>query len=90
MMNVQLNFAREWMEEETFERIGGFIMEYGLTPEAFHSFRKVAREYFEEKGRKEDRQLIILNMLSKGLSLEETAELTGINIEEIQKISESK
>jgi predicted transposase YdaD len=39
-----------------------------------------------KKGREEERQKIVLSMLSKGFSLEDTALATNLSIEQIKKI----
>ena len=58
--------------------------------EFFENFGKYIEQIEIKKARDESKSEIISNILSKGLSFAETAELTGLAIDEISRISRAK
>ena len=49
--------------------------------------KEYAREYAEEKVAEKEKQ-VVLNLLKKGMSDEETAQLSGTTLEFVQKVKE--
>jgi predicted transposase YdaD len=47
---------------------------------------ELAERRTKEKTRKEEKELIARNALKKGLSISDTSELTGLSVEEIEKL----
>ena len=77
----QMKAAKEQFEDEKKQ----FEMEKKIVKEQLEEEKKTAKEQLEE-----EKIQIVKKMLSKGYKIEEIADLTEINKEEIQKIKENE
>jgi predicted transposase/invertase (TIGR01784 family) len=67
---------REIMQESSFYQQ---LLEEG---------RQEGRQEGLQEGRQEERRAIALNLLSSGMSVEQVASLTGLSLEQVQRLSQ--
>ena len=100
MLDILLNFAHEWFEEEDFENIGGFKMGDLLTEGAQKHIEKIILKQTQEKGIEKginigeekgiEKVLRAMNMIKQGFTIEDTIKATGLTEIQIDQLCSSK
>ena len=104
MLDILLNFAHEWFEDEDFENIGGFKMGDLLTEGARKHIEKIILKQTEEKGIEKgihigeekgiekgiEKVFTAINMIKQGFTIEDTIKATGLTKIQIDQLCSSK
>ena len=97
MLDIQMNFAHEWFEDEDFKNIGGLKMGDLLTEGARKHIEQIILEQTKEEGIKEgipigeekgmEKVFTAINMIKQGFTIEDIIKATGLTEMQINQLS---